>query len=217
MSRRLLVVNLLLLAVAIAASAYAVHELWAPAGARAGRVVPAVASHSRPVAATEPTTPDGSYGVVAGRNLFSPTRTEVAAAAVRPSAAPVAKPNLYGVVLRDEGSIAYLENPVTKRVARYRVGDSVAGGTVQSIAADHVVLARGDETVEVRLNDPSKPRVAVATPAGAAPPGSLVGAGPQPGAASVASTPPIFVPRQRLRGPFAPKTLPTRPEGPAQQ
>jgi hypothetical protein len=70
------------------------------------------------------------------------------------------KPNLYGVVLRDENSIAYLEDPTTRRVAGYRVGDSVAGGTVQRISADRVVLARPDGPLDVRLHDPSKPKPA---------------------------------------------------------
>jgi hypothetical protein len=120
-------------------------------------------------------------------------------------------------VLRDGGSIAYLEDPTTKRVARYRVGDIVGGGTVRSIAPDHVVLARGDATVEVRLNDPSKPRVAAVIPTNAAHPEPQLGVGPQSGVTSAASTPPISIPRQRLRSPFPPRVLPTRPDQPSQQ
>jgi hypothetical protein len=117
-----------------------------------------------------PQAPTGTYGTIASRNLFSPTRTEapptpIAAAQAAP---PLPKPNLYGVVLRDDAPIAYLEDPVTKRVSGYRVGDVVAGGTVQRISADRVVLARPEGQVDVRLHDPSKPRAAVA-PAGGQP------------------------------------------------
>jgi hypothetical protein len=212
--RPLIVVNALLLAVAVTSLVYAVRELWRPA--ETGRVVAKVASHTPQAVSAEPI-PDGAYAVVAGRNLFSPTRSEVTVAVAPSSTAPVAKPNLYGVVLRDGGSIAYLEDPTTKRVARYRVGDIVGGGTVRSIAPDHVVLARGDATVEVRLNDPSKPRVAAVIPTNAAHPEPQLGVGPQSGVTSAASTPPISIPRQRLRSPFPPRVLPTRPDQPSQQ
>jgi hypothetical protein len=105
---------------------------------------------------------------VASRNLFSPTRTEapVAAQANRQAAA-LPKPTLHGVVLRDGTPVAYLEDPTTKRVAGYRLGDSVAGGTVKAINADHVVLNRPEGAVDVRLRDPAKPRPAA--PAATAP------------------------------------------------
>ena len=107
----------------------------------------------------------GSHTVVASRNLFSPTRTEAPVTPVAPPAPPapvLPKPNLFGVVLQDGTPIAYLEDPVTKRVARYRVGDSVAGGTVQAIGADTVMLARPEGQVAVRLHDPTRPKAAAA-------------------------------------------------------
>ena len=84
----------------------------------------------------------GGYSSVAARNLFSPTRTESPPAATV-AASPVAiKPSLFGVVLRDGAPIAYLEDPNTKRVGGYRVGDSVAGGVVQTISSEGVVINR---------------------------------------------------------------------------
>jgi hypothetical protein len=83
---------------------------------------------------------------------------------VTPPAPALPKPNLFGVVLLDGGPVAYLEDPVSKRVARYRVGDQVAGGTVQTIGSDTVTLARPEGQVMVRLHDPSRPRPAA--PAG---------------------------------------------------
>src|SRR5439155_710067 len=44
------------------------------------------------------------------------------------------------------------------RVAGYRVGDSVAGGTLQSISEHRVILTRPEGQVDVRLHDPSRPR-----------------------------------------------------------
>src|ERR671937_835816 len=110
--------------------------------------------------------------MVASRNLFSPTRTEAPSSSVI-AAAPVIKPNLFGVVVRERGSIAYLEDPTTKRVAGYRVGDRILGGTVQTIKADGVTIDAPGGAMDVRLHDPGKPRAtpaAVATPPPAAAP-----------------------------------------------
>jgi hypothetical protein len=84
--------------------------------------------------------------------------------------------------VRDGASIAYLEDPVTKRVVGYRVGDKVVGGTVQTIKADSVVIERPEGPVDVRLRDPGKPRTAAA-------PG-------QPGAPQLGPMPPAALPAQ---------------------
>jgi hypothetical protein len=126
---------------------------------------------------------------VATRNLFSPTRSESPPTATVAAAPTAAKPNLYGVVLRDGAPMAYLEDPGTKRVAGYRVGDAVAGGTVQTINADHVVIARADGTMDVRLRDPGKPRPSAPPPAAPAQP--VAGAPLLPGV-----IPPAVVPVQ---------------------
>jgi hypothetical protein len=123
-----------------------------------------------PARPSAPPPPTAVYGVIASRNLFSPARSEAlmtAGGSGAPSNVP--KPSLYGIVLRDGAPIAYLEDPVTKRVAGYRVGDAVAGGTVQTITADHVVVKRPEGSVDVRLHDPAKPRPAPTPPTGAAP------------------------------------------------
>ena len=184
MSRRLLLLNVLLVGASLASGLYIAREVTStpPAPSRP-RTAPAPAVSTPPAPPEAPATP-GSYTVVATRNLFSPTRTEapppppVSAAAAAP---PPPKPNLYGVVLREGGPIAYLEDPLTKRVAGYRPGDTVAGGTVQLIAADHVVLSRPDGRVEIRLNDPAKPRPAI-PPTAPGQPGVFQPRGvPQPG------------------------------------
>ena len=91
------------------------------------------------------------------------------------------------MVVRDTNPIAYLEDPLTKRVAGYRIGDAIAGGTVKVITADNVVITRSDGNIDVRLRDPSKPRpIAPALPAQPATPGQPPVPGfptqPQPGA-----------------------------------
>ena len=117
--------------------------------------------------AAEPTPAGAAYPTIAARNLFSPTRSEAPPAPVTP-VVTIPKPNLYGVVVREGASVAYLEDPLTKRVAGYREGDAIAGGTVQTISSDRVILARPDGAVDVRLHDPSKPRPAPPAPTPAA-------------------------------------------------
>jgi hypothetical protein len=108
--------------------------------------------------------PLSAYAVVAERNLFSPTRTEVVAepprtAAGTPPAPPAPKPRLYGVVqLPDGRSRAYLEDVQRRRVFAYSVGDTVGDARVEQIRSDRVILRRGTETFEVLLHDPTKPR-----------------------------------------------------------
>jgi hypothetical protein len=126
------------------------------------------------------------------------------------TASPLIKPNLFGVVVRERGSIAYLEDPTTKRVAGYRVGDRILGGTVQAIKADGVTIDAPGGAMDVRLHDPGKPR---ATPATAAAP-------PQPGTAPVLpgvippvtptpATPPQAMPPQAMQPPVQPGQPPT--------
>jgi hypothetical protein len=93
-------------------------------------------------------------------------------------------------------SRAYLEEPPARRVFGYAVGDTIAGGRLDSIGPDRVVITRPEGPVEVLLHDPSKPRPVA--PAAASPPGQRTP--PEPGAA----------------GPPAPRVLsePARPAGP---
>jgi translation initiation factor IF-2 len=189
MPRKLLALNLLLGAVALGAAAFIVSEVTTPPQPAPLRVKPAPEPTApAPPADKAPPAPAGAYAAVASRNLFSPTRTEapVAPVASRP-AATLPKPTLHGVVLRDGTPVAYLEDPTTKRVAGYRLGDSVAGGTVKAINADHVVLNRPEGALDVRLRDPSKPKPPPTAPAPAAqrdagqrevpPPGGMPGPG----------------------------------------
>ena len=175
MTKRLVALNLVLLAAAVFAAASIVRTLTessprsAPARPRPTPAPPPPARAEDPASA--PPGP-GAYAVIAGRNLFSPTRTEAptTTAAGKP-AVVLPRPNLYGVVLKDGTPIAYLEDPLTKRVAGYRLGDAIAGGTVQTINADHIILTRPDGQVDVRLRDPSKPRPVAPPPTPGAPPG----------------------------------------------
>jgi hypothetical protein len=158
------------------------HRVWtegAPAASAAGPGSPAAAAPVSVARLTAPSSPLATFGVVAERNLFSPTRNEVTPDPPKPAltppvvaTAPPARPQLHGVVMgRDGGARAYLEDPRTRRVFGYVVGDTVAESRLEQINADRVVLRRGTETFEVPLRDPSKPKPVAAAPSPPGPPG----------------------------------------------
>jgi hypothetical protein len=203
MPRKLVALNLALAAVSAVFVAYIVRQLLAPTPLPVpGRRAPVVAAAtSATVEAPRP--PATAYAVVAARNLFSPTRSEGPATTTTANLGPMVRPNLYGIVVRDGGSIAYLEDPVTKRVVGYRVGDKIVGGTVQSIKADAVIIERPEGPVDVRLRDPGKPRaVTTATQPGMPP------VGVQP--SGLQSTPPM----PALPGVIPPAASPGQPVPP---
>lgn len=90
------------------------------------------------------------------------TTPPVSLAAAVPAPAVLSPlPVLEGVVLKGELAIAYFEDPVTKRVKGYRVGESIAGATVQAITADRVVLAHAGGLVTARLGQTTRPEPVV--------------------------------------------------------
>jgi hypothetical protein len=184
MPRRFVALNVVLATLSVVLIGYIMRQLLAPTPLPVGGRRTA-ATTVVPPAAEAPRAPAGGYTVVAARNLFNPSRSESASGTPTATATPLVRPNLFGIVVRDGGSIAYLEDPVTKRVVGYRIGDKVIGGTVQTIKADSVVIERPDGPLDVRLRDPGKPR-AVTTPGS---PG-VPQLGPQPGAFQPGFQPP---------------------------
>ena len=168
MNRRLLLLTAVLVLVSALFAAALVRELLTPLRLPPpGPARPAPsATASGPEAPTAPPVGSGAYLVIVSKNLFSPTRAEGLAASVGAPSAP--KPLLHGVVMDGPRSRAYLEDPNAKRIYGYAVGDAVAGGRVQSINGDRVIIARPDGRMEVLLQDPDKPKPEP-TPAGAPP------------------------------------------------
>lgn len=163
MSRRVLALNVLLGLLGALCAAGLIRELLTPLPLPPPPTPRAAAPAAGSVPAPTPAASAGGYGVVASRNLFSPSRSEAPAG---PVVAAGPKPFLHGVVMDGPKSRAYLEDPTVKRTFGYAVGDTVGGGRVQSISQDRVVIARPDGLVEVLLQDPAKPKPA--TPAAAA-------------------------------------------------
>ncbi len=185
MPKRLLLLNGAFVILSALCVLYIGRQLMTPMplpGAPRSRPAPAAPPSGDVQASRAPAT---AYTVVSARNLFSPTRSEAPATGVAGGAAPLmVKPNLYGVVLRDGAPIAYMEDPATKRVAGYRVGDTITGGTLKTISADSVVITRPDGQVDVRLRDPGKPRPAATAGATGTTPGVPAIAGARPPAPS---------------------------------
>jgi hypothetical protein len=207
MPSRLLAVNVVLVGISLLCVGIIVKQLVSAPPTVAGRSRPPTAGSGVPPAATPQHLPAQAYSMIANRNLFSPTRSET------PGTGPVGgptinivKPNLHGVVLREGAPIAYLEDPLTKRIAGYRIGDPIAGGTVQTISADAVVIARPDGVVDVRLRDPSKPRPPA--PAAGGQPQPTVQGQPIPGVQGLPPVPGAVQPPQPTPGVGVPRVLP---------
>jgi hypothetical protein len=186
-SRRFLALNVLLGLVGALCAAGLIRELLTPLPLPPPPTPRAVAPASVSVPAPPPAASAGGYGVVASRNLFNPNRSEAAAS---PVVAAGPKPFLHGVVMDGPKSRAYLEDPAVKRTFGYAVGDTVSGGRVQSISQDRVVIARPDGLVEVLLQDPAKPKLAVPAAATATPPAAPTAPGVPASRLPAAAVPP---------------------------
>lgn len=163
MSKRLFALNLLRAAAAVLFSVKLAQVLSSPRSLPppSAPAVPqaSVATKSEPA---PPRPPLAAYGAVATRNLFNPNRTEaVAGPAPLP---PAARPVLHGVVINAETRLAYIEDPTTKQVFGYKTGDTVAGGQLERIEDDRVVIKRPEGLLEVKLKDPNKPKPLVSPP-----------------------------------------------------
>jgi hypothetical protein len=240
LNRLLIVLDVLLLATAGTLGHY-LYQVWTarPAASAAAEGAatagPAAAAPAGSARATPPA-PATAYAVVAERNLFSPSRSEVTPEPPKPTVAvptvaaapPAPKPRLHGVIIgRDGGPRAYLEDPRTRKTFAYTVGDTVAESRVEQIGTDRVVLRRGPETFEVLLRDPSKPRPppVPAAPAPGMPtmppgvptvpmvPGGVPGAG-TPEIPAVAAPGQAYDPLMQqpaMPGPGQPPVIPGRP------
>jgi len=198
-SKRLLLVNVILAAVAVFFVVSLVRDLTRsrplpppPAPRRAQAAAPVEEQAQSAIAGEQL----AAYNVIVAKHLFNPSRSEGgAAAAATPAAPPPPKPMLLGVVVDGPKSRAYLEDASTKRVFGYQIGDTVAGGRLDQITDDKVVIVRPDGTMEVMLRDPSKPKPAA----------------PAAGTPGQPASPPPAVPGSRAETPPAAPRPPVTP------
>jgi len=189
-SKRFWAVNVALAGVAVFFAVLLVRDLSRsrslpppPAPRRAPAGLPIQETGESPIAAEQLTT----YNVIAAKHLFNPSRAEGGPTPAAPAAPPPPKPMLLGVVVDGPQSRAYLEDPTTKRVFGYQIGDTVAGGRLEQITVEKVVISRADGPIEVLLKDPSKPKPPVALTPPINVPGAAVGAPP----AAIPGRPPV--------------------------
>ena len=124
---------------------------------------PVEKTQTEPPKAQNPSPMD--YVVVADENLFHPERRippEKKAEAVLPKPEFV----LFGTLIAPNLSIAYMEDkkaPVTtpgrgNRQTTLKKGELLSGFTLKEIMKDKVVMARGEETIQVPLENPGSPK-----------------------------------------------------------
>ncbi len=110
------------------------------------------------------------YQVVAEMNLFHPERKVPERQGERAAARP--EIILYGTVVAGDMSLAYIEDlkaPYSspgrgKRQRTLKKGESISGFVLKEVLSNRIVLAKGDETMTVFLEDPKKVRSEAQTP-----------------------------------------------------
>jgi hypothetical protein len=107
-----------------------------------------------------------TYELIAARNPFHPDRAQSKQSDALAGLPPATNLMLYGVVWNEDNPLAYVEDPSTKKIFGYKRGDAMAGGYVDRIEPDRIVIQRTGGPVEILLRSPNKPRpVAAAAPA----------------------------------------------------
>jgi hypothetical protein len=166
MSRRGLALNLFMVGLSAFCSIRIGYALFTPDPESPSPV-------ARPFAVTVPrdhdvvrnSRPRGFYDLIATRTLFNPNRSESASseASARISP-PVPTLALYGVAITDDTRLAFVQDLVTKQISGYKTGDKLAGGQVERIEPDRVVIMRADGPIEVLLHRPKESLPAVPPP-----------------------------------------------------
>ncbi len=182
------------------------------------------------------------YRVIADQNLFHPDRI------IPPEKKPesvLPKPEfiLFGTLITPDLRMAYLEDkkaPVTtpgrgQRQTALKIGESLSGFRLKEVMTDKVVMTRGEETIQVLLQEPGSSK-ARETTSGPGPRTPVPAAGmpapspafPQPGMTTPTPTPTFPqpsgiapaapgqrpIPAGRMRGLPSPGIPPVQPNPP---
>jgi hypothetical protein len=171
MSRRLFLVNVVVGGLGCLFAAGIIHDVIRSRSLPPPPVPRASQSTPEPAGQPAPAVPFGAYQIIATKSMFNPSRSDATeAAAALTTAGP--RPILHGVLIDGDRSRAYLEEPPAREVFGYAVGDRVAGGRLDSIESDRVVILRPEGRLVVLLQDPSKPRAGTGPSAGPSPVGA---------------------------------------------
>ena len=162
MSRPVLVLNILMAGLSVFFLVRIADAVFRPGPALPLRVASSPAPVN--VAVADSSRSRTSYDLIPARNLFHPDRAQPKRSDAL-GALPVAPALLlYGVVWSEENPLAYVEDPTSKKIFGYKTGDAMAGGYIERIEMDRIIIHRQDGPLEVMLRAPNKPRpVAAAT------------------------------------------------------
>ena len=168
------VINVILVVVLVMFLSYAVFPMF-------GKTVrirvpgpkkqPAAAPAQKPEEVKTPSPAD--YVVIADQNLFHPERK--IPVEKKDAAAPLPKPEfvLYGTLMTDDLHIAYMEDRKApqnspsrgKKQIPVKLGESLSGFALKEIDTNRVVMVRGEEKIDVYLNDATMPKTRDMAPA----------------------------------------------------
>src|SRR5574340_742420 len=224
------VLNVLLLAAAVVAAATLVPPFF---GTAVRVTLPPVGkteikTTALPAAAAQPAFVE--YAAIGEKNLFHPERKIPPDKNGGKAALPKPELLLYGTLVADDLSIAYIEdkkNPYStpgrgKRQKQLKKGDSIGGYVLRDVFPDRIVLAKGEENMVVMLADKEKRRGdgMAALPAAKAPSGllsapSAPSASSAPSAVSAPSAGTALLPSATAAGP-ALQTAPQTAAPPAE-
>ncbi|TAN37640.1 MAG: hypothetical protein EPN25_15080 [Nitrospirae bacterium] len=203
--KNLNVINTLLIGILV----FMTVSLLLPVRSKKAAYVPPVAKEKAPQGADKDKTAEVKgpspldYVIIPEQNLFHPDRKIPVPKA---EAAPLPKPDfiLYGTLISGDVSVAYMEDkkaPKTtqgrgKRQTTVKLGDAISGFILKEIDTNRVVLARGDESLVVNLDDKVKVRE---TP-------HPVATSPQAQHQPVISPAPAMQPQKTVQPPMQPST-----------
>ncbi|HEX7533761.1 MAG TPA: hypothetical protein VF343_00765 [Syntrophales bacterium] len=210
--RNINVLNMLLLAAAVVLFFVFDYPLL---GRQASVVQVQAKETGAPIQSEEKSAPESSASYadfisVAEKNLFHPEREMPKA---EKAAAPKPELILYGTLITDDVSIAYVEDKKSpystpgraKRQTALKIGGSIGGYVLREIEPNRIVLVRGEDKLVVMLDDTEKRK---GTEAGAsqAPKGT---SGPFPSTSVMPAAAPAFAPYPAAAPPPRPVTSPT--------
>lgn len=116
------------------------------------------------------------YAIIAEQNLFHPER-KIPVEANEAQSLPKPEFVLYGTLLSGDMNIAYMEDkksPYTtagrgNRQRALKPGQSISGYTLTEVFTDKVVMAKGDDRLEVTVTESSRLKRTTARMTGATP------------------------------------------------
>jgi hypothetical protein len=172
--RNINVLNIILFVVALVLADYVVFPLLNMEVKYVPAIPKKLSDQKEEKPAQSQTSNPTDYTIIADQNLFHPERKIPPEKKEEEAALPKPEFVLYGTLITDNLKFAYLEDKKSprstpgrgKRQTALKLGETMSGYTLKEIDHDKVVMAKGEETLIVKVIDSSvkKDREAVTTP-----------------------------------------------------